>query len=235
MLNVLMESRANRPRRVGGMALSVAIHLAIISAVTATAMHGHGAPASKKPVFVDLQFKPPVARTPVMRAAPAARSTSSALQPIVPQAPRISYPTVTPTSLPPIDAMRGFSPDSISAMDGPPRGTGVARGLSLDGEEGSGDTWRANEVLMHILTPARPRYPETLRQAGVDGRVLVRFAVDTLGRVDMASVQFVSSTHDLFSRAVRDALVNFRFKPAEVGGRKVAAMAEMPFEFSIQR
>jgi hypothetical protein len=48
-------------------------------------------------------------------------------------------------------------------------------------------------------------------------------------------VQFVRSTHDLFSRAVRDALVNFRFKPAEIGGRKVSAMAEMPFEFAIQR
>ena len=66
---------------------------------------------------------------------------------------------------------------------------------------------------MRIVTSAKPRYPESLRQAGIDGRVLVRFTVDTLGRVDMSSVQILESTHDLFTRAVRDALAGFRFKP----------------------
>jgi hypothetical protein len=32
---------------------------------------------------------------------------------------------------------------------------------------------------------------------------------------------------------VRDAMGNFRFRPAEVGGRRVAALAQMPFEFRI--
>jgi len=45
----------------------------------------------------------------------------------------------------------------------------------------------------------------------------------------------VSSTHDLFSRAVLEALDGFRFKPAEVGTRRVAALAEMPFEFRITK
>jgi hypothetical protein len=51
----------------------------------------------------------------------------------------------------------------------------------------------------------------------------------------MASVQVLSSTHDAFTAAVREALPRFRFKPAEVGGRRVAALAEMPFEFRISR
>jgi len=90
-------------------------------------------------------------------------------------------------------------------------------------------------VLMNVITPARPRYPESLRSAGIDGRVLVQFTVDTTGRVDMNSVKILSSTHDLFTRAVRDALGNFRFRPAEVGGRRVNALAEMPFEFQITK
>jgi hypothetical protein len=51
----------------------------------------------------------------------------------------------------------------------------------------------------------------------------------------MNSVQVLESTHDLFTRSVRDALGGFRFKPAEVRGRHVRAMAEMPFEFQIRK
>jgi TonB family protein len=57
--------------------------------------------------------------------------------------------------------------------------------------------------------------------------------VDTSGLVDPVSIRVVTSTHELFTRAVRDALSEFRFKPAEVGGRRVPALAEMPFEFRI--
>jgi protein TonB len=59
--------------------------------------------------------------------------------------------------------------------------------------------------------------------------------VDTSGRIDMNSVTVIASTHDLFTRAVRDALPAFRFKPAELGGHRVRALAEMPFEFQITK
>ncbi|HWP15549.1 MAG TPA: energy transducer TonB [Xanthobacteraceae bacterium] len=88
---------------------------------------------------------------------------------------------------------------------------------------------------MRIVTTAKPRYPERLREAGIEGTVVVRFTVDTTGRVDRRTAQVVSSTHDLFSRAVLEALDGFRFKPAEVGTRRVAALAEMPFEFRITK
>ena len=64
--------------------------------------------------------------------------------------------------------------------------------------------------MMRVVTQSKPRYPESLRLAGIEGHVLVQFKVDTLGMVDPASVKFLSSTHDLFSRAVREALVNGR-------------------------
>ena len=87
---------------------------------------------------------------------------------------------------------------------------------------------------MHIVSSAKPRYPETLRQNRIDGRVLVQFTVDTTGRVDMPSIRVMQSTHDLFTQAVRSALASFRFRPAEVNGKRVAALAEMPFEFQIR-
>jgi TonB family protein len=236
MLGVLMESKAKGQRRAGGALLSVAFHLAIIGAVAATTVHGTTPPTSK-PKIVTVHYVPPVVHTPVMRTPPLSHSTLTSSSIAEPMIPRIAVPTIVPRGIPPIDAAIGFSTDSITApVDrGGNAGTGVSRGLTF-GDEGAGNSaWRGNELLMHILTPARPRYPESLRQAQIDGHVVVRFTVDTTGRVDASSIQIVTSTHDLFTRAVREALGNFRFKPAEVGGRRVAALAEMPFEFQISR
>jgi protein TonB len=118
----------------------------------------------------------------------------------------------------------------------PTGGHGGVPGGIIDGEQQRGSSeWTVNDILMNVLTPAKPRYPESLRSAGIDGRVLVQFVVDTMGRVDMNSVKILSATHDLFSRSVRDALGNFRFRPAESGGHRVAALAQMPFEFQITK
>ena len=88
---------------------------------------------------------------------------------------------------------------------------------------------------MHVLSSGKPRYPESLRQAGVDGSVLVQFTVDTTGRVDMGSVKVLNSTHEMFTSAVRQSLGSFRFKPAEVNGKRVPALAQMPFEFHLNK
>ena len=78
-----------------------------------------------------------------------------------------------------------------------------------------------------------PRYPEILREAGVEGEALVSFVVDETGLADPASFKVVRSTHELFSTAVREALPAMRFTPAEVGGKKVRQMVQAPFSFAI--
>jgi protein TonB len=149
--------------------------------------------------------------------------------------PRIDVPRTIPTSLPPIDFSHATTSDDIViGAGGDSRGSAGPRGI-LDGEGPSSTEWRGTELLMRIVATAKPRYPENLRQTGIEGTVLVRFTVDTAGRVDAKTAQIISSTHGLFSRAVLDALGAFRFKPAEVGGRRVAALAEMPFEFRIAK
>jgi protein TonB len=82
--------------------------------------------------------------------------------------------------------------------------------------------------------PVPPRYPEALRAAGIDGSVLVKFVVDTTGRVDMTSIEIVSSTHELFTAAVRETLARLRFYPTEVNGKRVRTSAQMPFLFTLQ-
>jgi TonB family protein len=79
-----------------------------------------------------------------------------------------------------------------------------------------------------------PRYPELLRTAGVEGTVLAQFVVDTAGHPMLDTFKVLRSAHDLFTQSVRDALATMRFSPAEIGGRKVRQLVQMPFPFTIK-
>jgi protein TonB len=217
------------------MALSIAVHVAIVGAVTATTVH---ATRPARDPIVPVHLHPPVRPAPPTEPAHQRRANSPAAsrgdRPIVVD--QIHITTDIPPTLPPNDVFPRPMPDYETTGSGTPTGTATGPRSIVDGDGASDDTdWRGNELLMRTITSATPRYPESLRQAGLNGRVVIRFVVDTVGRIDMNSVQVLESTHDLFTRSVRDALGGFRFKPAEVRGRHVRAMAEMPFEFQIRK
>jgi len=233
MLGVLLESRARRQRRAGGAALSIAMHLAIIAFITMTTVRiARARPNHERPTVV--HFTPPkTVSPPVARLVSDQRSSGPVFQ--MSLVPHIDVPHTIPTSLPPIDFGKAATQgDIVIGGNSDAGGTGSPRGI-LDGERPASTDWRGNELLMRIVTTAKPRYPERLRELGIEGTVVVRFAVDTTGRVDMKSAQIISASNNLFSQAVLDALGGFRFKPAEVGARRVPALAEMPFEFRISK
>jgi TonB family protein len=78
-----------------------------------------------------------------------------------------------------------------------------------------------------------PTYPQVLRAAGIEGTVVAKFVVDTTGHADLRTFEIVSSDHDGFTAAVREALPTMKFYPAQVGGRKVKQLIRMPFMFSL--
>ena len=80
-----------------------------------------------------------------------------------------------------------------------------------------------------------PRYPDLLRAANVEGEVLAEFVLDTTGHPNMDTFKVLKSTHDEFTNAVRNALPNMIFDPAEVGGKKVKQLVQMPFQFSLTK
>jgi TonB family protein len=80
-----------------------------------------------------------------------------------------------------------------------------------------------------------PRYPDLLRKANIQGDVLAQFVVDTLGRPMMDTFKVLKSSHDLFTAAVKNALPNMRFHAAEVGGKTVKQVVQMPFQFSLSK
>src|SRR5512141_1614931 len=81
--------------------------------------------------------------------------------------------------------------------------------------------------------PLDVKYPPALFAAGVRGSVLAEFVVDSAGKVEYASLGIVSSTHPLFSDAVRTALENARYKPAIRRGVAVRQLVQQPFDFLI--
>lgn len=232
MLGVLLESRARRQRRAGGAVLSVATHLAIVAVITMTTVRiAPARPNHERPTTVFFEA-PKTAPPPVARVIEDRRSSGPVFS--VPIRPTIEVPRTIPSSLPSIDFKDATTSNDVFIGGGASGGASRPRGI-LDGERRDSAEWRGTELLMRIVTTAKPRYPERLRETGIEGTVIVRFIVDTTGRVDRRSAQIISSTHDLFSRAVLDALDGFRFRPAEVGARHVAALAEMPFEFRITK
>ncbi|HEY9225615.1 MAG TPA: TonB family protein, partial [Gemmatimonadaceae bacterium] len=84
-----------------------------------------------------------------------------------------------------------------------------------------------------------PRFPEALlRSVRSEGEVVVRFRVNELGSVDVASMIVQQSDHELFTAAVREILPRFRFEPARTHApesKPVAAWVTVPFRFSAKR
>ncbi len=78
----------------------------------------------------------------------------------------------------------------------------------------------------------RIEYPPTLFAEAVPGFVIAEYVVDTLGYVEEGTFSIVSSTHPLFSEAVRTALVRAAYAPARRGGRRVRQLVHQPFTFA---
>ncbi len=90
-----------------------------------------------------------------------------------------------------------------------------------------------NHSVMALPGSPQPRYPDILKQAGVEGGVFVAFVVNADGTVDTSTVKFLRSTHQLFANSVRAALPEMRFVPAVVDGRAVRQLVQEPFIFNI--
>ena len=90
------------------------------------------------------------------------------------------------------------------------------------------------EAQPEVLSGPLPLYPELLRQAGVQGEVLLEAVVDTTGRVLAPSIVVIAATHPGFVAAARQALLATLFRPAMVRGRAVQTQVRIPYAFAIR-
>src|SRR6266550_6295885 len=82
-----------------------------------------------------------------------------------------------------------------------------------------------------LLSGPRLQYPELLRRAGIEGRVIVQATIDTTGRAEPASVKVIESAHAGFNESAASWVRQALFRPARVNGQAVRALMKIPIEF----
>jgi len=90
-----------------------------------------------------------------------------------------------------------------------------------------------DEMVERYAWSAAPVYPSELIALGTEGMVHAIYVVDTLGRVDMTTIEVLKSDDSLFTKSVRTALGEMRFRPAKRAGKPVRQKVEQKFRFRI--
>ena len=229
MLETLLESKSKRSRSTSGAIISVTVHTALIAAAlyaTAQAKPERAKPREViRPIYTPRIVAPIAAASPTT--SPWTRSVGRRLIFVEPKL-AINVPPIDVTGI--VSKPEDFGPSAIARAIpgvGGETGTGVA-----------GAPLRADQVEKQVMVvpgAASPRYPEVLRSSGVEGQVTALFVVDEQGRAEEASLRFSRSDDQLFEDAVRVALRRMRFVPAELRGRKVRQLVQMPFVFTLVR
>lgn len=91
--------------------------------------------------------------------------------------------------------------------------------------------WKDLEVRPRALFQVTPTYPLELSAAKVEGKVTVEFVIDPDGNV--RDVRVVRSSHKAFEAPAIAAVLQWKFAPGEIKGRKVATLASQIIEFNL--
>jgi protein TonB len=229
MLETLLESKPKGSRSTAGTIASVTTHTALIAAAVCATAQARVQPRVSAETVRAVYFPPNAPRVHNPRSTPAAQRRPLDGHRMIFVGAHIDI------ALPPIDINTVVSKpaDFSSASTGALRPDGVETQTVP-----SGSPFRADQVDKQVgLIPGvrPPAYPEALRSAGIEGKVLVEFVVDERGQPMVGSIRVVQSDNDLFADAVRVALGRLRFTPAEVGGKRVSQLVQMPFVFTLNR
>ena len=250
MFNAFVSSPATRPGRswVVVSTFSVVSHAAIISIAVATSGKTialeHKLPDKPREQLVFVHARDFEHRAITVRKGALARAAKKAVSLLVPDLNQLRVAVdASLASLPKI----AESPNlEITARTSDPKDFGDVSTSDLLGgtvmyaitHPGKGNAY-TSEVVEKIAWPQKgnpkPRYPEALQRQGVEGSFVVEFVVDSTGRVDEKTLNFPSSTHPMFLRAVKDALLHSRFFPAELAGMRVRQLVQQQFSFVLVR
>lgn len=225
--------------RIGAVVWSTLLHLLLV----ASALHAAGEARSATPALAapdtSIFYLPPPPETPAGSSGSGA-SRSLARQDAdhtLPMLPRLAdLPQLPPSPMEAAGAGDHAADQAREAL----RQHGTGRGAGPGGAHGAigGDIPSFGTVERSaVLLPGSPSpaFPDALRRAGVEGRVVLRFVVDSAGIVEPGSQHVVTATHPAFAEAVERVLPRLRFRPAEHRGRRVRQVVELPFVFTLER
>jgi protein TonB len=124
------------------------------------------------------------------------------------------------------------APSEIRRRDLAAPTTSVSTEVTLppSSESGGGDV---DELPRKIATNRPPPYPADAYQRGQQGRVVLEVRVNARGTVESLRV-VESSGVDSLDQAALDAVRDWRFEPARLGGRAAEATVNVPVRFTIR-
>jgi outer membrane biosynthesis protein TonB len=139
----------------------------------------------------------------------------------------VVVPAEIPSTVPPVDLQQHFDPKDFS-------------GAGVEGGRANGVVPSADQVYLESVLEERPAllsgppaYPPLLRDAGIQGRVVLQAIIDTLGRVEPNSIKILQTTTRGFEQSSTAWAVAALFRPARLQGRAVRALVRFPLDYSV--
>ena len=156
-----------------------------------------------------------------------------------PGLPIITTPDNRPTEIPPVNQYERFAPRDF-------RGKGVEGGIATGLVGGTGPVPTIEgEVFLAAEVDETPqaidgsacigKFPPVMMSAGIPGKVVLQFIVNTDGRVDVATLKVISSTHKAFEEPARQGITSAgcNFKPGKSRGQPVRVLVQQAVSFKI--
>lgn len=223
MFDVLIESKKQgmKGKLAGTSLVSLLFHtLAIGGLVYATLTAGEaagGVKADTAMVYINQETKQPDQPPP-----PQLEVQFKGFQTIV-------APTDIPTNIPPVNLQEHFDPRDFS-------------GVGVEGGTASGIVPSADAVLSVDVVQEKPErlagplpvYPPLLQSAGIEGNVTVQAIIDTMGRVEPASVRITQTANPGFNESAKQMVLKSLFRPARVYGKAVRVLIQIPVNYTIR-
>ena len=234
MLTRLIESQSRFARNDTTTAASVAIHLILITVAafftTAKAITEQEPEQIKPLVWIRTVLPAHTTRSAQVER----RSASAMTTPSIPAPAQLSL--AINANIPAVNVelagVRSNDDEFARGLTG--SSSNQPAGLSGDPSQ----TFDAREVdtqVSALSNQPTPVYPASLRAAGVEGRVIAQFIVDSHGDAIRESIRIVSSTNDLFGESVAKAIRQMRFAPAKIGNKAVSQVVQQLFVFKLDR
>ena len=211
MFDVLVGSRRRSRMQPGRGFLVAVLHGALVAGVVrGVTVPAPTAPAPLVDTTVFVVQAPPV---PTSAPVPGDEEAVAAPGLEIPPA-----PVSAPTDLPPLRLGPALDPERLRrALAAGPPARPVGPPAPAERIAGAGEV----DIPAAAIHQPSPRYPPALQLAGIEGRVLVEFIIDTTGHLEPGSAMVLVSTHRGFEPAALETLERSLFRPARLAGRAV--------------
>lgn len=245
MFEVLVASGAPIEFRPRWLTLSLTTHALAAALVVVLTQAALEAARIAPPEEAILLFAPEPAEPPPPPPPPEARPATPPPS-VVAEPPPKGFQTVAvlqdiPTDIPPVDlTQRPLDPRDFTGRgveggiaEGIVGGTGRVEDAAPAAADAIYEATTADDRFEQasVISQPSPRYPRTMETLGIEGRVVVEFIIDTLGRVQRGTVQALESSHPEFESAARDAVQGSVFRPARMSGQPVRQRTRQSIRF----